>query len=133
MAAKRVLVLEFHQETDTFNPITTDLEAFRRRYYAEGEEALRDRTNDSGSAGGTIAAIEEAGGEVIPTIFLACTSGGRVADSVFQLLTERLREHIASAGQIDAVCAALHGATCTETHSDACGDLLEYLGKHLDV
>lgn len=124
---KRILVFEFHQETDTFNPITTGLEGFRRRYYAEGEEALQNRKNDPGSAGGVIAAIEEAGGEVVPAIFLACTSGGRVEDSVFQLLTERLREYIASAGRIDAVCAALHGATCTESHSDACGVLLEYL------
>lgn len=127
MEKKRVLLLEFCQETDTFNPIHMGLEDFRRRYYAEGEEAYHNMKRVPGSAGGIIDAIEEAGGEVIPTIFLSCTSGGRVEDSVFQLLTERLWEYIAAAGRIDAVCAALHGATCTESHDDACGVLLEYL------
>ena len=36
---KRVLVCEFHQETDTFNPFPMALEHFAALRYAEGQEA----------------------------------------------------------------------------------------------
>ena len=36
---KRVLVCEFHQETDTFNPFSASVEDFAALRYAEGQEA----------------------------------------------------------------------------------------------
>ena len=41
---KRVLVCEFHQETDTFNPFPMALEHFAALRYAEGQEAYDRRS-----------------------------------------------------------------------------------------
>lgn len=128
---KRVLICEFHQETDTFNPILMTKEDFAAFRYTEGMEGYRICKNHSCATRGIIEAIEERGGEVIPTVFVYALAGGRVSDSVLDYVLERLRHYIGEAGHIDAVCALLHGATCTESDNDACGTILKELRRLL--
>ncbi len=124
---KRVLVCEFHQETNTFNPIVMPLEAFKALRYAEGIEGYNLCKSLPCTVHGIIDAIEEADGIVIPTIFLYTVAGGRVSDDVTKLLYDRMQHYIEEAGEFDAVCAALHGATCAESEDDVCGAFLTYL------
>ena len=126
-AKKRVLVCEFHQETNTFNPMTGGLELFQSIRYAEGQKAYALCKNLPCAFHGMIDAIEEAGGEVIPTISLYGGSWGLVKDSVTELLYDRMRHYVAEAGEFDAVFASMHGATCTESEEDACGAFLAFL------
>lgn len=127
MEKKRVLICEFHQESDTFNPITMPLSVFAAYRYAEGQEAY-DRCKEQVCAfHGMIDSVEEAGGEAIPAISLYSSSGGRVADDVYQLLCERTRYYIETAGHLDGVFVSLHGACCTESLDDASGTYLEYI------
>lgn len=126
---KRVLICEFHQETNTFNPITDTLKNFKEARYAEGQE-LYDLCKKLPCAfHGAMDAIEEAGGKVIPTISLFGSSGGRVEDQVYELLCDRVRHYVETIGEFDGICASLHGATCTVSRDDACGDFLEFLRK----
>jgi hypothetical protein len=67
---------------------------------------------------GIIDAVEQAGAEVIPSVFLSASSGGRVADSVMELAKETVRKCLEENGPVDAVCVDLHGATCTESADD---------------
>ena len=83
---KRVLVCEFHQETDTFNPFSASVEDFAALRYAEGQEAYDLCKKLPCAFHGMIDAIEEADGVVIPSISLYGSSGGRVQDSVLELL-----------------------------------------------
>lgn len=124
---KRVLVCEFHQETNTFNPIVSSLEKFSAAYGYEGEQVFNARMSTPCLLHGAVDAIRDAGGEVIPTFFLTSGSGGRMADSVFDLACERLGYYVRQAGEFDAIYCDLHGATCTETHDDACGDFLKFV------
>lgn len=124
--AKRVLIFEFHQETNTFNPLTTPLARFQPDCILEGDACYQKTLKSNGAVTGAVAAITEAGGEVIPTLFLHSSSGGRVEDSVFDQLRQRLKFYIENE-TFDAVYAALHGATCTESIDDACGELLSYI------
>ena len=87
---KRVLICEFHQENNTFNPITTPFERFHPTKTFEGEERYQGLRKARGMVQGTIDAIEAAGGEVIPSVFMHAGSGGRVADEVFAHLCERM-------------------------------------------
>ena len=128
---KRVLICEFHQETDTFNPIVMTKDDFAAFHYVEGEEGYALCKGQNCATHGIIDAIEERGGEVIPTVFVYALAGGRVSDSVLDYVLERLRHYIAQAGHIDAVCALLHGATCTESDNDACGTVLKELRRLL--
>lgn len=124
---KRVLVMEFHQETDTFNPIVMTLEDFAVFRHAEGNDGYEQCKSQDCAVHGIIDGIEENGGEVVPTVFLYALAGGRVSDDVLQYTCERLRCYIETAGKLDGVCALLHGATCTESDDDACGTVLKYM------
>lgn len=126
MKTKRILVLDFHQETNTFNPITASFQSFSPKGIFEGA-AFDNAMRAGGVVTGGVDAIREAGGEVIPSVIMAAPSGGRVSDEVFAFLLERLTYYIESNEDLDGVYAALHGATCTVSHNDACGELLAFL------
>ena len=126
---KRILLLEFHQETNTFNPVTASFHSFSPQGIFEGEACFENRMRAKGTLTGSVNAIRDAGGDVIPTVIMAAPSGGRVSDEVFNHLLERLAWYIDTAGEFDGVCAALHGATCTVSHDDACGELLAFLRR----
>lgn len=125
---KRVLICEFHQETNTFNPIITPFERFHPTKTFEGEERYQGLRKARGMVQGTIDAIEAAGGVVIPSVFMHSGSGGRVADEVLTHLCERITDY-AKNNEFDAIVASLHGATVTESDEDACGTVLEHLRK----
>lgn len=124
---KRVLVCEFYQETNTFNPIVAGYESFLGYENIEGMEAYQEIKLQPIAPHGMFDAIEEGGGEVVPTIFLYAESGGRVDDAVLEKMIDRVSCYIENAGEFDAVCASLHGATCTVSEDDACGVFLKKL------
>ncbi len=124
---RKIMVCEFHQETDTFNPQLCELRNFAAMRYAEGQEFYDICKKLPCSVHGMIDAIEEAGDTVIPAISLNAQSRGRVSDEVFGLMKERMAYYLSENKDIDAVFCSLHGATCTESEDDACGALLEYL------
>lgn len=128
---KRVLVCEFHQETDTFNPIVMTKEDFAAFRYTEGQDGYDRCKGQNCATHGIIDAIETGGAEVIPSVFVYALAGGRVSDAVLEYVLERLEHTVAQAGRIDAVCALLHGATCTESDNDACGTVLRLLRRLL--
>ena len=127
MSTKRIFFFEFRQESNTFNPVVAIAEHFNAGGPFEGEAVVNGRVNSRHSVQGAVHAIQEAGGEAIPSMFFRAPSGGRVADDVMQLLKEGIKRHLDAAGQIDGVYAALHGATCTESEDDACGAIIEYV------
>jgi microcystin degradation protein MlrC len=91
---KRVLVCELHQESNTFNPIVAGYERFLGNEHVEGIEAYQEIKLQPIAPHGMFDAIEEAGGEIIPTIFLNADSGGRVDDAVLQTLIDRVSYYI---------------------------------------
>ena len=130
MSKKRIFLFEFHQESNTFNPISATLEDFYIGSVPEGQEGFARMKNQTGMVRGMIDILEaDTNVEIVPGIFLHAESGGRVADSVFEFLRQKLEAALETAGPVDAVCAALHGATCTQSLDDACGVLLQWLRK----
>ena len=127
--AKRVLVLGFHQESNTFNPVTSTMKRFSSGPVKEGREAYEALKAMPLDVRGMIDAIEEAGGEVVMSLALRAGSGGRVADDVYEYFCKKVYEYVEKEGPFDAIGASLHGATCTESLDDPCGVLLENLRK----
>ena len=127
---KRILILEFRQETNTFNPVVMQKEMFNGGKYFEGEEIFQTRLSTRTAICGAVAAFREAGAEVIPTAFVSATatSGGRVADDVLDFVMERVQWY-AERNEFDAIYASLHGVTCTVSCDDACGKLTGLLRK----
>lgn len=125
----KLLIFEFHQETNTFNPVIAGPKDFHPQCVFEGEARFAGCRKAGGMVAGMCDAAEQAGYTLIPTLFMHASSGGRVSDGVFDMLCQRLQHYIETAGEFDGILAALHGATATETHNDACGDLLAFLRK----
>ena len=125
---KRILVLSFRQETNTFNPIVAGMSEFNAGAPAEGQKIWDSLLEVKSAIHGAVDAFAEYGAEPIPTAFLQAPSGGRVADDVLQFLMDRV-EAYAKENEFDAIYASLHGATCTETNDDACGTLIAHLRK----
>lgn len=126
---KRILILEFRQETNTFNPVVMEKPSFGN--VLEGEAVYQSRMSFDSAIHGAVDAFSEVGATVIPTAFVSAiaTSGGRVADDVLEFVMERV-QYYAENNDFDAIYASLHGATCTVSCDDACGKLTEYL-RHL--
>ena len=125
---KRVLVCEFHQESDTFNPLVSTLEnCFQKVRCAEGKEAYDLAKAVPCALHGMIDAVEEFGGELILSQSLFGGSGGRVSDDALAFLKDKVRADLEKYGPVDAVFASLHGACCTESEDDASGALLAYI------
>lgn len=121
---KRILIVDFQQETNTFNPVVMTKEMFNGGKGFEGEEIFQTRLSTRTAICGAVAAFREVGATVIPTVFVSATatSGGRVADDVLEFVMERVRWY-AEHNEFDAIYASLHGATCTVSCDDACGKL----------
>lgn len=128
---KRVLICKFHQESNTFNPLINDTQRFNAGDAFEGERIFNKQMEENGTVCGAVTAIREAGGEVIPTIFMHSGSGGPVSDGALAHFCQRLRHYLQTAGEFDAVYAELHGATCTESCDDACGEILELIRQEV--
>ena len=121
---KRILICEFRQETNTFNPVVMPKDRFNGGKYFEGEGVFQSRLSTRTAICGAVEAFRQAGAEVIPTAFVSATatSGGRVADDVLDFVMERVQWY-AERNAFDAIYVSLHGATCTVSCDDACGKL----------
>lgn len=128
MSGKRIFFFEFRQETNTFNPVVTQPQRFNAgTMIFEGEKLHELRMRTRHCALGVANAVRDAGGELIPSVYFRAPSGGRVSDRIFEMVKESVKRHLDAAGEVDGVCAGLHGATCTESEDDACGVLVEYI------
>lgn len=125
---KKILVLSFRQETNTFNPIVAQMSEFNAGGATEGQAVFDGLLEVKSAIHGAVDAFSEFGAQPIPTVFMQAPSGGRVADSALQYLMDQVAVY-AQNNEFDAIYASLHGATCTESDGDACGALVEHLRK----
>jgi microcystin degradation protein MlrC len=119
---KRILVGGFSHETNTFNPVLTDLGSFRRgaRY---GADVVR--ADAPGCLGGFVAAMERHRDavELLGSVYAAAPPGGRVTDEAFAEIVGGLLETLQKTA-VDAVYLDLHGAMVTESQADGEGVIL---------
>ena len=125
--SKRILVCEFRQESNTFNPVPCAMPVFSRRRFAEGQQAYAIAKSAPSDSGGIIDAIEAAGGEVVFAVTLCAGAGGKVTDDVLDCFLEKVHRCWETEGPFDAVCLSLHGATTTDSVDDPCGKILTEL------
>ena len=90
--SKKILVLEFRQETNTFNPVPAEKTAFQKDCVFEGEKLFQSRMATKTAMHGAVDVFTAAGMSVIHTVFMSAPSGGKVKDDVLDEL--RLYEDI---------------------------------------
>ena len=121
---KRIIVAQCHQEISSFNPILSHYEDFK---VETGSAVIEQHTNARDELGGALSVFGQANNvEVVPAYSArSLTSGGVLAAPDFEQLSGEFINALRSAGSIDGIYFALHGAMCAEQEDDPEGYLLE--------
>lgn len=127
----RIAIGSLMQESNTFNPVPTQLGAFEADYLWRGQELLERFRGKRVEVAGFLDTLDEAEVEVVPLLAAHACSGGPVLHHVFVQLRDELLERCRAAGPLDGILLALHGAMVTDQEPDAEGALLETLASEL--
>ncbi len=115
----RVLIGGIWHETNSFSPLGTDLSAFRRFLYLEGEELLRVLNGTNTEIGGMVDAAPAANLELLPATWAGAVPSGMVARSVLDQVVDQICSAALRHAPLDGVLLALHGAMMAEGIDEA--------------
>jgi microcystin degradation protein MlrC len=120
----RIAIGALMQESNAFCVRASELQDFRNKYLEFGGHVIERLSGTRTEIGGAIAALNEAGVEIVPLIATHGGAGGIVTAACHTYLRGSLLDALAGAGPVDGVFLALHGAMCAEETDDVEGALL---------
>ena len=121
----KVVVCEFNQESNSFNPEITKREMFEYYGIYIGEEMYTKTKNKPRAIAAMFDVLYENGIEIIPACSMYSQSGGRIEHSVLEWFINKVSSVLSENMPIDGVFISLHGATQTTECDDVCGYILE--------
>src|SRR3954470_6270462 len=124
---RRVAVAQISHETNVFSSQKTDFAAFEASGLHLGQAALESARNTNSEFGGFITGAETYGFDLIPVLAVWATPSGIVTSDAIERLSHVLDEGLRTAmtaGPLDGVLLALHGAMVTENDDDGEGQIL---------
>jgi len=128
----RIAVGQLWQETNTFNRNLTQLSDFENWGLAAGRDVI-DRYGETGELGGFLRERRDGlpQADVVGLARCVCWPWGPVAADAWNSIQLRFADQLESAGPLDAVFLALHGAMSAENESDVTGALLALVRAHV--
>ncbi|MBW3598860.1 MAG: M81 family metallopeptidase [Planctomycetes bacterium] len=127
----RVGVIAFLHESNTFISRPTTLRHFEKNLLARGEEVRRRLAGSHHETAGFLEELEAAGVEAVPIFAARATPYGTIDAETFATLLAMMQDDLDRAGELDGLLAAPHGATVSESHSDADGHWLSLMRTRL--
>jgi len=127
----RIAIGEFAHETNTFCPGFTELDAFRARSWSEGDDLIDRHRGVRNDLGGMIEAGERLGIELVPALATTTQPSATVSRHAYGTIRDTLFAHIEAAGEVDAICLALHGAGSADGIDDLEGTFLAELRERV--
>lgn len=123
----RIAYGQFRQESNTFSPVVTDMDVFRRNGYAVGEALIPRAGGKPRNPLWSFADVCDARGgvDLVPLVGASTGASGRVTKAAFDEIAAAFDQQLDEVGDVDAVYLALHGAMAAEHHDDPEGLLLE--------
>ncbi len=121
---KRVVLCEFRQESNSFNPVVADRSAFAMNGILAGADFLKKILREPCAAAGMLHEMEKAGFEVIPAYSMVAQSGGPVDQCLVEEFLAHTLPVLRANAPVDCVMASLHGATQATEWEDVCGEVL---------
>ena len=113
----RVLVGGIWHETNSFSPVPTDLDAFRRFLFVEGAEMVRALAGTNTEIGGMLEAADAAGITPVPVCWAGAIPSGMVRRQALDHIVDTLLA--AAVPPPDGVLLAVHGAMVAEGVEEA--------------
>jgi microcystin degradation protein MlrC len=114
----RIAVGQLAQETNHFVPMRTTLDDFAARLLLRGDAVLNGWGKAKVEVPGFLDMLHAAGAEAVPLIAAGADSGGPVTRAAFEALLGEMLAALDSAGPLDGVLLALHGAMVLEDSDD---------------
>ena len=121
----RIAIGQLSHETNTMFGPPTPVEEFQRQEWLHGQEIIEQNRGVRTYLGGMIDAAEEREVELVPGFATTAHPSGTIERAAFERMLAELLAGIREAGEIDAVCLALHGAGSAEGVDDIEGAILE--------
>jgi microcystin degradation protein MlrC len=120
----RIAIGQISHETNTMFGPPTPVAEFQRQGWYTGQEIVERNKGVRSYLGGMIDAGEALGVEIVPTFAAQAHPSGTIERAAFDTMLGNLLERLKGAGQVDAVCLALHGAGSAEGVDDIEGTIL---------
>ena len=127
----RIAVGQLWQETNTLNPCQTTRTDFEAMGVSRGRALVESMatTNELGGFIQSLRAWPESP-EIVGMVRLPAWPSGTISKVTFEWLEQEVIAACATAGQVDGVLFALHGAMVAEGHSDVEGEILQRVRSH---
>ena len=127
----RIGIIAIQHESNTFLSKPTTLEDFRLDALLTGQAIRAAYANSAHEVGGFFHGLAEAELTAVPIFLALATPSGVIAREAFEQLVGMMIEGLESAGPLDGVLVAPHGAAVSEEHRDADGYWLELLRRQV--
>lgn len=125
---KKILIMGFKHETNSFCPKKADIEAYRNHIFQIGKEVLQMQKGVRSELG---AFIDYFNGnediELVPCFGLNAAPSGPVTSEMYNFALKQIETVIKECGKTDGVLIDFHGAMVTESCDDGEGVILEFI------
>ncbi len=128
----KVLTAEVSHETNTFNVLHTNEDAFRNRFFLRGDSALTERGRANTELAGFMDIGDVFDWDITHVLSIAAGPSGHVKRAAFDWFCDPIVGR-ASDGEFDGILLALHGAMVLEFCEDGEGEILRRIRKVVDA
>lgn len=120
----KIGVAGFLHESNTFLGVPTTYHHFTAASLTRGPALLQRWTNTHHELGGFLDALSAANAEIVPLLATFAVPSGTITAEAFEQISDELLDDLRASLPLDGLLLALHGATVSEAHPDADGELL---------
>jgi len=90
---KKILIVQFKHETNSFCPKKADEQAFRDRFFLEGKEMFDEQRGTRNAVGAFLHILEQYDDfELIPCVGLSASPSGPVTEDVYDFVLSKVME-----------------------------------------
>lgn len=122
MAIGRVGILSFQHESNTFAPLSTELDQFK---IGVGRELVHLWGSSHSEVAGFLEGLETVELEAVPLYMATATPSGPVTAEAFDQIVESIQEALETGPALDGLLVAPHGAGVSERQPDMDGFWLQ--------
>ena len=112
-------------ETNTFSPVRTTIDNFKKGSYLRGDEIISAFSGTRTITGGFLDVAAQLNMQPVPLLWTFATPSGTVAHAAYETLKAEFLTLLQDAGDLDGVLLDLHGAMVTDALEDVEGDLIQ--------
>lgn len=120
----RIGIIAFLHETNTFISEPTTLRHFEDNLLITGDAIRTQLAGTDHETGGFFDRLDAAGCKTVPLFAARALPFGTITDDTYVALLARMLDQLHSAGPLDGLLVAPHGATVSESVRDVDGDWL---------